>query len=154
METSWSPSLMPPLAPGPLGSTRSAVRRPPCSTHQTPSSGTRNLHSELKLKPANTTAATVRRNNRTATERTWLSRFMGFGGASKPWGGKIGVELKPRRSSLSNFAAKLVPVSGLLSPLPKATSKIIDGFMECVYGFMEVCVGFCILLGGKMLRKV
>src|SRR5271169_173816 len=149
-ETSWSPGLMPPLAPGPPGSTRSAVIRPPCSTHQTPSSGTRNFHSVLKLKPAKTTAATVRRNNRTAIERTWLSRFMGCGAAPEP-GGRIGPGLRPRRSSMSNFAAMLFPVPGLLSTLSKASSKIIDGFMEIKYAFLEVCVESCILLGWSIL---
>src|ERR1700693_444850 len=157
METSRSPGLMPLLAPGPLGWTRSAIRRPPCSTHQTPSSGTRNFHSALKLKPAKMTAATVRRNNRTATERTWLSRFMGFSGTPTGW--LVSRRVTPGEStpdccsSMSNFAAMWFPVVELLSTLSKATSKIIDGFRETKYAFVEVCVESCIWLGGKVLRR-
>src|ERR1700692_244108 len=132
---------MPLLAPGRLGSTRSAVRRPPCSTHHTPSSGTRNFHSALKLKAAKTTAATVNRNNSTATERTWLSRFMGFGEA--PTGGLLIRRSTPDCASMSNFAAMLFPVPDLLSAVSKASSKIIDGFPEMPYVFQELCVEFC-----------
>ena len=42
---------------------------------------------------------------------------------------------------------------GSLSAVSKATSKIIDAFMDAKYAFVEVCVEFCILLGQKTLRE-
>jgi hypothetical protein len=46
---------------------------------------------------------------------------------------------------MSNFAAMSCSVLVPLSAVSKATSKIIDGFMETKYVFLEVCVESCIL---------
>src|SRR5229473_3493834 len=135
---------MPLLAPGPLESTPSAIRWPLCSTHHTPSSGTANSRSFWKLKPAKTTAATVSRNNRTATKRAWLSRFMGFGAGPEAPKGFGGVEETSHRSSMSNFAATSNPILGRLSPADKTTSKIIDAFSNSNYVFLDVSVKFSI----------
>ena len=52
---------------------------------------------------------------------------------------------------MSNFAAMSFPLSCLLSAASKATSKIIDGFLETVYVFLEIGVGFLYLeLGIRM----
>jgi len=45
---------------------------------------------------------------------------------------------------MSNFAAMSFPAMELLSTVSKATSKIIDVFLETMYAFVEVCVEFCI----------
>jgi hypothetical protein len=55
---------------------------------------------------------------------------------------------------MSNFAAMSFPVLGLLNAVSKATSKIIDGFLETAYAFLEVCVEYCIPLGGKILGEI
>src|ERR1022692_2738821 len=54
---------------------------------------------------------------------------------------------------MSNFAAMLFSVLGLLSAVSKATSKIINGFRETKYAFLEGCVEFCICLGRNGLRE-
>src|SRR6266446_3728535 len=114
--TSWSPGFTPPFAPGPLASTRSATSFPPCSTHQTPSSGTGNSLSFWKLNPANTTAATVSKKSKTATKRAWLSRFMGFGSGSGALGRCEGPNNSPSCTrSVSNFAAMSIPTSESLT---------------------------------------
>ena len=119
--TSWSPDFTPPFAPGPLGSTRSATSFPPCSTHQTPSSGTGNSLSFWKLNPANTTAATVSKKSKTATKRAWLSRFMGFGSGSGALGCCEGRNNPPSCTrSVSNFAAMSIPK---LESLTSATQR-------------------------------
>src|SRR5271165_617632 len=57
----------------------------------------------------------------------------------------------PGCCSMSNFAAMSFPISGLLSAVSKATSKIIDGFLETAYAFLEVCVESGMWLGRKTL---
>jgi hypothetical protein len=45
------------------------------------------------------------------------------------------------RSLMSNFAATSNPSPGRLSPLIKATSKIIDAFSNANYVFLDVYMG-------------
>src|SRR6266853_1870785 len=52
---------------------------------------------------------------------------------------------------MSKFAAMMLPNQVFLSPVPKTSSKIIDGFVEPGYAFSEVCVESCISLGWKIL---
>src|SRR6266446_9922078 len=79
-----SPTRMPALSPGPLGSTRSARRPPPQpadSTHHTPSEGIWKSRSFWKLIQARTTAAVVSKMSRPAVKRIWNSRFMDRNGS-------------------------------------------------------------------------
>src|SRR5579885_553388 len=142
---------MPACAPIPCGSTRSATSLPSCSTHQTPSSGTADCLSFTKLKPANTTAATVSRNSSTATKRAWLSRFMDFVAFPKPFGGGR-VDGTSRCSVISKFAATRAPVLATLSPIAKSTSEIIDANSNANYAFWKVYVGFSIRFPFKICR--
>ena len=57
--------------------------------------------------------------------------------------GGTGASVGLRRSSMSNFAAMSDSVSGLLSCLNKATSMIVDDFLEMPYAFAETCVDSC-----------
>src|SRR5579862_3588085 len=43
---------------------------------------------------------------------------------------------------MSNFAATSIPILELLSPVDKASSRIIDALSNTNYGFLEVSVGF------------
>jgi hypothetical protein len=65
---------------------------------------------------------------------------MGFGNGPEPAGG--GVEATSHRSSMSNFAATVSPISELLNPLLQSTSKIIDAFSNANYAILDVSVEF------------
>src|SRR6202023_2895392 len=79
-----------------------------------------------KLNPANTTAATVSKKNKTATKRAWLSRFMGFGSGSGALGCCEGRNNPPSCTrSVSNFAAMSIPK---LESLTSATQRSLRNY--------------------------
>src|SRR5215469_947830 len=118
------------------------MRCPLRSTHHTPSSGAAESRSFTKLNPANTTAATVNRNSRTATKRAWLSRFMYLGVAPGPFRGGEGEELCSSISVMSNFDATCSSPPDLLTASLQTVLGIIDVFRDVNYAFLKVSVGF------------
>jgi hypothetical protein len=76
---------------------------------------------------------------------------MGFNGDPEPVD-ETGVGIRPRRSSMSNFAAMLYADSIMLSDTSQATFGIIDGFSNADYGLWKVSVKFCIWKESNMLR--
>src|SRR5258708_5226302 len=65
-----SPTLMPALSPGPLGTMPLATRKPECSFHHTPSVGVMYWDSFCQLMMANTTQAAVSSASTMAEKRT------------------------------------------------------------------------------------